>query len=361
VLASASRRPEARYIMLVVPFSCLPEDDTERALCLERSFRDHRAHSARTPDGWAISLSTPDDAEFYIDPRLDEGLRWWGPSARVSDIPRAVRRMKGFQLSLADSWCLLSWSEWLARRSTFPEQAVLLHVDSHSDLIAPHLWQTADGWLDPLTGKRVDAAVPSTVADAIGSGAVDIATYIVPLAHALPELHVRYLRPTVPRVDYLGRYSLEPITVPDLLLAPDRSRLKLSYSLVDAAPCAASETRAATLRVSNAVDDWLADLPDAPLLLHIDCDYFNNRHDVNNLGQPSSAIHDPAAAEVEDRIEALFDGLESHRLSERIEDVCVALSPKYFPAELWALATERLERNVARLGTAPARGRHESA
>src|SRR5688572_5848703 len=103
--------------MLVVPFSCLPEDDGERALCLERSFRDHRAQSTRTPDGWAISLVRPDDAEFYIDPRLDEGLRWWGPNTRVSDIPLAVRRTSGFQLSLADSWSLLSWSEWLARRA----------------------------------------------------------------------------------------------------------------------------------------------------------------------------------------------------------------------------------------------------
>src|SRR5205823_4355086 len=100
---------------------------------------------------------------------------------------------------------------------------------------------------------------------------------------------------------------------------------------------------AGTYRLTSRLDYWLAELPDAPVLLHVDMDYFNNRYNGDSDWSERRSCHDPGLAEIVGRIDDLFDALSRYRVDSRIENVTVALSPGFFPAELWEESIARIQ------------------
>ena len=334
--------------MIIVPRQALPEDDRARAECLRNYFTEQMVSSVLGDDGWALTLNWPTTADYYIDSRLLEGLSWWSNDLSVEGISSAVREEGGWQLSLNDSWTLLSWSRWLVNcweRERLPSEIVVLHVDDHDDLMSPRLWSKADSWVDAIAQQQVDLLQPETISAAIESGAIGIGSFIVPLLHQIPKVHIRHLCATGYSISRKGKYLLQPITAADELLDP--SMLRPAVRLVSV-PNQKFDA-ASTYSVTAHLDDWLQGLPDVPILLHIDLDYFNNRFNGDSDWELHPSRHDPSAREITNAIDAVFNALAKHSL-DRIEDITVALSPRFFPAEFWPLATERIHHNVDRLG-----------
>ncbi len=113
-----------------VPRHLLSEDAHIRAEYLEQYFADLLVSSSLTQEGWSLTLSRPNTADYYIDPRILDGLQWWSNDNNVRRIPFEVQREPGFQLSLNDSWTLYAWSCWLtthASRSGMLDEVVILH------------------------------------------------------------------------------------------------------------------------------------------------------------------------------------------------------------------------------------------
>jgi hypothetical protein len=323
----------------MVPMDCLPDDDQLRASWLRRLFPDHVVRSGRKEDRWHLELAWPKDHDWYVDPRLEQGLRWWSPSFDITDIPSAHRDLGGYQLSMLDSWSLLAWSRWLraqAETGAPPGQLVLLHVDEHDDLMTPHLSSTGGAWRDILTARDFDLLEPESVAGAVASGAVGIASFIVPLLHFGPTVHIRHLAASgasswQPRTCGLARAHLQD---PALGAGVYRPCLR---------PVEPRSPEAPTYTVTRSLQSWLADLPPGPVFLHIDLDYLNNRYDGDSHWPARSPRHDPAVAEALATLDALFSALHVSGTWERIVNTTVALSPGFFPAELWQIAVERLD------------------
>lgn len=338
--------------VVLLPRNRLPDDPVARAQRLTRIFPDHVVHSVLCDDRWAIRMQRPREFQRLVDERIREGLAWWEPGGlELADISRAVRREPGFQLSLYDSWSLWAWSRWLAgRRGAWPDEVVILHVDQHDDLASPHLWaQPARGWVDVLTGLPARVDIPTEIEDAIMSGAVGIASWMLPFIFAVRRVHMRHLRATVRHASVVGDYWLSRITRPDPDLDPEARR-----PAVAPVTSGASDTAQplVDLRVTCNLGTFLQDLPDAPTLLHIDCDYFNNRYDGNSDWRQHGIHHDPPWPEIDHSIEALFAAMAAAGAIDRVVDITVALSPGFFPAELWARTVRRLRQHISVAETA---------
>lgn len=63
--------------MIVIPRQLLPDDKQARAQRLSSYFPNQIISSTLTDEGWLITLNWPTNADFYVDPRLTQGLQWW--------------------------------------------------------------------------------------------------------------------------------------------------------------------------------------------------------------------------------------------------------------------------------------------
>ena len=82
------------------------------------------------------------------------------------------------------------------------------------------------------------------------------------------------------------------------------------------------------------------------ILLHIDMDYFNNRYDGDSDWRGRTERLDPNPERICAMIDRMTAALDQYGVFERIEDVVIAYSPGFFPAELWPMADERLMANM---------------
>jgi len=337
----------------------LPENEHDRNEFLKKYFCELTVSAKEAPKGWVLSLGRPTSTEFYIDPGIVSGLDWWSKNygkVDVAGIPFAHHRRPGMQLSLNDSWTIYSWSRWLKQSIThdMKSQAItLLHVDDHDDLMTPRIVNGGEAWVDSISGLALDLWLPETVASAVRSGAIGIGSFMSPLLHLFPSVNVRHLCSTEYSKDRQGAYSVRTLQKTDELLAPGGLRPALKLERVDnASDSSLDGGQGHPYIVTDDLIRWVADLPEGPILIHIDMDYFNNRFNGDSNWVDDGPKYDPPLKDVLRRIDQLFYSLESEGVAERVIDFAVALSPGFFPTDLWAPSIEMIQNHVNRLITA---------
>ncbi|WP_181427699.1 hypothetical protein [Pseudomonas soli] len=329
---------------LTIPLSRLSTDPQIRHGQLRDYFCDKDAVATQVGDQWSLSLYWSDDPYRYVDPRLDEGLAWWGGQLRYQDMSAARKRRGKVLLSLNDTWTLESWSEWLAKQPTSCK-VVVLHVDDHMDLGAPRIFMQSAAWFDPIDNRQIDLLKPESITRAIHSGALGMGSFLTPFLHRYPLTDVRHLCQApkcIGTIDSVIKLKSDA----DSLLNPSARRL--AVSLEEDTPGAGR----GRYRFTSDLDAWLEGLSasDAAILLHIDMDYFCNRYDGD-----SDHIEQPAPLDVSLpcvllMIDNLIDALCRHNLLDRLADIVIAFSPGFFPAEFWKPSCDRL---LSGLGEAP--------
>lgn len=295
---------------------------------------------------WALSLDWSNDPWRYVDPRLDEGLAWWGANIQYRDMAMARKRCGRFLLSLNDTWTLESWSEWLSQRSCRADlDVVVLHVDDHKDIASPRLFQRAEGWFDPIGREIVDLHRPDTVTRAIASGAIGMGSFLTLFLHYAPDTDVRHLC-QAPKCVGTTDSLIHQESGADSLLSP--SELRPTIRLVEDGRGAGP----GRYRFTDDIQAWLDGVSESgkDILLHIDMDYFCNRYDGDSDAIKNPGPLNPSIEEVIARIDALTTALQTHKLIKRLIDITIAFSPGFFPAEFWAASCDRL---LAGLGESP--------
>ena len=84
--------------VLSVPAYTPPDDPKLRALWLRRMFPDHVVDTQCSDGLCQLDFSWPADRDWYVDPLLEDGLRWWDPSTGFFPAkywPAAVEWMDG--------------------------------------------------------------------------------------------------------------------------------------------------------------------------------------------------------------------------------------------------------------------------
>lgn len=328
---------------LHVPRAALPQDPHEREAALRTYFAQLVVRATEVANGWELALEWTSQDAMYIDPGLAAGLDWWsqnyGPIS-IAEIPTSSTLQDRFLLAVEDAWTLCSWSRWLKNTAALPSQVTVLHLDDHNDLMSPRVVVEPTGWIDAITSATVDLREPVTVAAAIRSGAVGIGSFIAPFVHAMPRVDIRHL--------CARRYAragpppcrLMPVMESDTLLAPGRPRLAVKAE--SSSPPDGTHRYQAT----DDLDVWLDAIAPGPVLLHVDMDYFNNRYDGDSDWRMLPDRYDPPLEFVLARIDEVFAALRSTGMLARIEDVAIALSPGFFPADLWPQSIERVKRHL---------------
>jgi hypothetical protein len=168
---------------------------------------------------------------------------------------------------------------------------------------------------------------------------------MVPLLCSGRKIDIRHIRMPSGRSGDPGTYRLARTLDRDNLLSPEQYRP--AVRLVKSGDrLRKSETKVGNYTLSESLDGWLRDIPEnAVILLHIDCDYFNNRYDGDSDWREHSHAHDPSASRVKQSVEEMCSAVTS--IVDRLDDVTIALSPSFFPAEYWGATVESLISTVA--------------
>lgn len=342
-------------MQVTVARNLLPDEERERSEFLKRYFCELSVSPSEVPQGWALNLAWPDRDDFYIDPDLARGLEWWSENYNpvdVTGIPFAVHRRPGMQLSLNDSWTIYSWSRWLndpLMSGRKPNSVTLLHLDDHDDLMTPRVQMNGNAFTDLITGLGIDLSEPESVESAVRSGAVGIGSFISPLLHLFQRVHIRHLCSTEYAKIRQGPHVVRPVQVLDELLAPGSVRPGMAMWPIGDSPSLAARQDGHPYNVTDNLASWLKDLPEGPVLVHMDMDYFNNRFNGDSDWVDCGPKYDPSLPDVLRRIDQIFDSLASEGVAERVADFAVALSPGFFPADLWSSSIARIEERVDEL------------
>ncbi|WP_162617927.1 hypothetical protein [Salinicola halophilus] len=328
-----------------LPISRLPTDPYKRHAQLRDYFCDKDAVAYVQDNRWLLELYWSNEADRYVDPRLDEGLAWWGP-IEYTEMAVARKRRGRLLLTLNDTWTLEGWSQWIQKHPGRSHMdVVVLHVDDHRDVGSPRLFQQEKGWYDPITGKMMGLDQPDSVTCAIESGALGMGSFLTPFLHFAPTADVRHLC-QAPKCVTTVDSVIQPIHINDTLLVPSMQRPAIRL-VQDAAGVGSGR-----YRFTNDLEAWLEGVAHCgkDILLHIDMDYFCNRYDgdsdfIENPGPLSTPLE-----RVLTHIDELSGALRRHQLIKRLVDITVAFSPGFFPAEFWASTCDRL---LIGLGEAP--------
>lgn len=322
--------------MLRIPFDRLPSEPLERHATLRNYFCDKDAEALAEGSEWHLRLFWPDGEDRHVDPRLDEGLTWWGEGVSRSSMAVTRRRHGHILSALYDTWTLHSWSKWLNGLAIDSiENVLILHVDDHQDLGAPRVFIDDDEWRDPLTGAKYTFDDPASVLAAIESGALGMGSFLTPFLHRFPQAEVRHLCQP-PKVNQTLDFQIKITTIPDDLLELGRPR-----PAVELEPTTA-ETGPGRYRMTPDTQDWLDRAGTGPALLHIDMDYFCNRFDGDSDWRSRPDPLDPDLDTILAKIDEMVLALRQTGVGNRIEDVVIAYSPGFFPAEFWCPAEARL-------------------
>lgn len=328
-----------------VPIELLPSDLEERNQILQEYFCDQRAHSRLENDQWIIEPFWPPTLNYFVDPNINEGFRWWSSDLKPAEVQQQFRQLNDFQLSLNDSWTLFAWSKWLSKytmRSQFPQEVIILHIDYHNDLMSPRIAKKEDNYTDLLTNKLVDMKEPDSVRQAILSGAIGVGSFMVPFLHEVKTVHIRHLC----EGDLPGKRPLDTLLQKawglDILLDIQKYRPQITFS---ERKDEADDSIIKYKRTNNLLY-WLSDLPNVPVLLHIDMDYFNCRYDGDSDWQKHSPRHDPDIEAIETKMEQIFSTIRASDLMHRIEDITIALSPGFFPVEFWQRGVHKMAKLI---------------
>lgn len=337
---------------IIVGRHLLPEESESRINLLKDYFCELIAKADPTIDGWHLTFNRPSTQDYYIDPFLGDGLRWWSETfgdVEIKDIPFVFQNMPGFQLSFQDSWTIYSWSQYLAGLSEsrhLSQMFTVLHLDDHDDFMTPRLFFGDNGhFIDGITKKGVDLQDPETVKSAVESGAIGIGSFLSPLLQFLPRVQVRHLCSTEYLLQRPGKHSISIEMVKDTLLDPDLLRPAIKYFEINGKHMNLNRTYS----VTDDLDIWLENLPAGPIFVHFDMDYFNNRYNGDSDWIYNGPKYDPSKEKVLERIDAVFEAFDRFNLADRIVNIAVALSPGFFPADLWPSSIERITRHCSEL------------
>jgi hypothetical protein len=342
---------------LSIPVDRLPADSNLRQAALENYFGDLLATTRLDQSGWLIDLIWPDFEAYFVDPQLPRQLGWWKPGLHLGQMRQAVMWSGNGQLSLDDAWTLFAWSRWLRERGgVFPHgEVTVIHVDDHRDMMTPRIAWDGTAWNDLLTGQEFTIFDPESVRAAIMSGAIGVGSFFAPFLHQLQNVVVRHLSQSAALSEDGREWLLVRGTTEDTIIRPGHPRPSLTMRLVGA-DVSSQEDVAGRYRFTPTYERCLTDLPPYPVLLHIDMDFFNNRYDRDSDWRQRPDKLDPHEPAVLAKIDEFFEALHAFRVASLVENVSVALSPGFFPAEYWPASVERVERHLEALGLGLGRG-----
>jgi hypothetical protein len=310
-----------------LPKSSLPDSKIHRRMLLDEYFPQGVVpFESLTEEGWKVVCFSPKDPAYFVDPNIANALDTWPEAISLELIETYYRVYKNAYISMCDSWSLHYWTlflDWLKRKGEGLEQVCIIHIDDHLDQASPLIISLEEGAFECLfSKKKVSIDKPSTICEAIQNKSIDIGSFFVPFLHALQSVQILHLR-----YAYHGaakEHGLICNVEKDTLLAPGKLRPALSKTTLGASH---------SYTIASSTPPLVEKIGHSPyILLHVDCDAFNNRYNGNSLWYQQPPSIDLNIKQIQEKIDDLFTHITG--FSNRIF-MNIALSPGFFPSEFW--------------------------
>jgi len=275
-------------------------------------------------DAWEVIAFTPKDPAYFVDPRIHEVLWDWHEQVSIEEIGNYRSFYKNCMISFFDSWSLYYWSLLAAylREKNEKRSFFLLHIDDHKDLGSPLFFIEDDDYFSMLNHEKISFSNPSSIRDAVLSKSIGIDSFIVPLLSSHEVQYISHLKYS--HTSKKKTVGLEIKKELDSILSFGKNRLKVHFS---------TQPSTISYSISNTIETIMPTIPeDSILLLHIDCDGFFNRYNLDENWHKSSLGKEKTLDEVKRMILNLSEALKS--LPNQIF-INIALSPGFFPSEYW--------------------------
>jgi hypothetical protein len=253
----------------------------------------------------ALRLMGPKMDYHYVDPYLPEGLRGFGKNMTLANLASFRSARPNFDLCFEDSWS----GYFIARQFEQQDQRrdlVLIHLDTHTDMMATLLCWSGKNLVNPALGAKFDPASANDWKAAIHSGAVNIGNFITPFFYSGCMVHVRHIN---------------NLTGCDELLHVLRELQQ--YQLIP--------------------DTILANTPRTWTILHIDLDYFINDFDGTSRGTEYVPDVDLQTIALE-KVNRLFNTLST--LDLQIDRWIIATSPGFCSAYHWDVLLSEIDNRI---------------
>lgn len=286
-----------------------------------------------------FNLSFPNSSEFFVDPDLETGLRFFcGYVPPLHSLAYQFKETDKYIEALNDSWTLLGWSKWFSRNyDSLSEDStiVIIHFDDHTDFMSPRVSIREEGLFDLITGSRIDLRSPDSIIKAIQSTSIGIGSFFAPFIWEVQSkvkqikiLHVSQRYEALPeffKLEAEVRHESFPVEC-------ERLTLKLTPSE------AISDSGVDYVRTSE-LSNLLPFISEGDrILVHFDLDCFNNRFDRDSDWASKAEIYNPNADAIHSAIKTACESLVSRYGLERLENISIAYCPGFFPAEYWEAA-----------------------
>lgn len=328
----------------MIPKKNLPIEEDKRWDFLYNCFNNQHIICDDLFDNWFITFDVFPTVEWYVDPRLKEGLDWWGLK-NVRKIPFSYKLKKNGIASLNDTWTLYEWVRWFEKNSHREfKKITIIHLDEHDDMMSPHLLKTKDGLEDIFSGILFDFS-SNGICKSIESSAIEIGSFFTPFLNALSDIdiEIRHLGQKLCKErenkNFLVKISsrkTHPIFPACKLLTCDLLRKNIT------------DSGNITYRFFSSIEDGFNFDGKNPVLLHIDMDYFCNRYEGCSDWMQHSDRHDPPFIEISNQIHLVNKGIQ--HISKMVESTSIAFSPGFFPAEYWESSYKLLTENLISCG-----------
>lgn len=333
------------YSTLIVSREKLPENKNERRYFLDDYFCETLASAEEETEGWKISLQKPNCVDFFIDPNISDNSKMWGGISNLYEISYFYRNIGNVFESFNDNWTLLSWAkqweEYNKANPLLPHQTLtILHLDDHEDLMSPRICISGDQMFDMITKKEIRLNDFEGLESSLISGAIGIGSFIPPFLFTLKDINIQ-LRHLSER--YVGKSShiqrIHVETIDDHFLLGGKGRLSLNRESITTFEESDSKH---CYYVTSCMDEFLLNIPEGPIFLHFDMDYFNDRFDGSSDWEARGRCHNPNLTNVMERINLFLCKLANLNIKDKIINVTVAVSPGFFPSEMWNESTQRI-------------------
>lgn len=328
-------------MQFILPRSSLSSNIMERRCFLDQYFPTGLIpYESLEGDFWKLIVFIPNDFAYYVDPFLEKALQGWEKPISIQSLSSYRCSLGNSMLSFYDAWTVYYWSlafTWLISKNYATKKFTLIHIDDHLDFDSPHIIFDGNQYKSIFSHQKVHFFDPPSIETSILEKSIGNGSFIAPILHSLQEVNILHLRYS--HKGGLKQYGLNCIQIEDSLLAKGEKRpsLKLTES-----------TSKHNYFIDSNPKNLLEKAQESEVIfLHIDCDAFSNRYNLDSNWMSNQVSIDLKLEQIKDKITELL--YEVSRLPALIL-MNVALSPGFFPSEYWLEVTKYIFENALNLG-----------
>lgn len=268
---------------------------------------------------------------------ISQGLDFLGIS--IKEVNDYCVISDNMALCLSENWLAYAFV-FLTERDHYDKIAMnIIHIDDHSDLMSPFIYNHKEKFYDMLSGNEVIFNKSKSLKKAVQSGAITIGSMLTAIIYAMEYANIIHIKKNA----ISQEFSILKDKISDHILHKGCQRIIIKKIN--------SCNKANKYFVTDNWNDLEKRInPEYPSLLHIDMDYFNNRYNASTSWMENKITNNPDIMQQKQEIDRLINTIKKITKITEIKYVLIGISPSFYPVEYWESGLNYLTENLKKIG-----------